>query len=84
VARFIRKLAQLEAGKVRMSKHHKEKIYLKKQIIKILNDDNDYYLPEMIMEKVAPFFWRLSPRWVKDKAERIVDLITGIQNEKSK
>ena len=83
MARFIRKLAQLEAGKVRMSKHHKEKIYLKKQIIKILND-NEYYIPEMIIEEVEPFFWRLSRRWLKDKAERIVDLITDIQNEKSK
>jgi len=69
-----------------MTKQNKEKIYLQKlqkQIIKILND-NEYYIPEMIIEEVEPFFWRLSSRWVKDKAERIVDLIVDVQNEKTK
>ena len=66
-----------------MTKQNKEKIYLKKQIIKILND-NEYYIPEMIIEEVEPFFWRLSRRWVKDKAERIVNLIVNNQNEKAK
>ena len=69
-----------------MKKQNKEKIYLRKlqrQIVKILND-NEYYLPEMIIEEVEPFFWRMSRRWVKDKAERIVDLIVDVQNEKTK
>jgi hypothetical protein len=66
-----------------MTKPDKEKIYLKRQIIKILND-NEFYMPEMIIEEAEPFFWRLSPRWVKDKAERIVDLVIKGQNEKTK
>ena len=67
-----------------MKKQNKEKIYLQKlqkQIIKILND-NEYYIPEMIIEEVEPFFWRLSSRWVKDKAERLLDLVIKGQNEK--
>jgi len=68
----------------KMTKQNKEKNRkLQRQIIKILND-NEYYTPEMIIEEVKPFFWRMSRRWVKDKAERIVDLIVDVQNEKNK
>ena len=56
---------------------------LQKQIIEILND-NEYYMPDIIIEEKEPFFWRLSPSWLKDKAERIVELVSEEQNEKTK
>jgi putative SOS response-associated peptidase YedK len=68
-----------EMKKITKEKNRK----LQRQIVRILND-NEYYLPEMIIEEVEPFFWRLSPRWVKDKAEGILNLIFNVQNEKTK
>jgi hypothetical protein len=52
---------------------------LRDKIAKIINE-NEYYQPVgkkdscFIIEQEEPFFWRLNPNWVKDKADQIFTL----------
>jgi len=49
-----------------------------KQIEEILNDQ-ELWQPDMIIERKNPFYWRISPSWIKEKTKQIVNLLESVK-----
>ena len=67
-----------------MAKHN-----LQQQIEEILQY-NPYYKSvggendkDVVVQESDPFFWRLNPEWVKDKAKMIIKLIKNYEKRKA-
>jgi hypothetical protein len=41
------------------------------KIIQIIKDSQEYWQPDMIIEKGEPFFWRINPQWIHEVAKKI-------------
>jgi len=54
---------------------------LYKKIEEILNNDQEAWQPDMIIERKEPFYWRISPRWIKEKTKQIVNLMESVKNK---
>ena len=52
---------------------------LQKEIRKILQDTENLLQPNDVIEEKDPFFWRISKKWAKEKATRIMELINKIK-----
>jgi len=62
-------------------------MYTKKQIVKIITENTEYYLPHgekdscFIIEEEEPFFWRINPKWAGEIADKILEKLKGRHNK---